>query len=368
MKPSYQSCKDCQRLPPGRRCERPAGGRTHRLNPTRHCGVVPTISIDPPGTHFTNTPTPHSPCALPATIARLEAYRQRLVSPMSCEELPRDRHCSLETEDMDELQEDEEEEEQEPRPGREAGTGAITELTFMKLSLDGERPAGQSPSGGVELQPAGVELQPAAGGGVELQRTGPELGMGLVRQRAEQLERLSGLAMEGPLSGAGLAEQMDLHLAVEEMEVEGDVGMHSETPIPSTSCTVIAADPQMNTTPVSYPQGSAQTWTPVSSPHGSTLTRSSSSDSLHSNRGGHQGLVRQRTQEIETRMRLAGLTVPSLLKRSSSLAKLGGLTFYSEDLSDLADDQAQLFFTEPPACPSTPGEEEPSEPPSTPRS
>uniref|UniRef100_A0A8C7DCD0 Protein phosphatase Slingshot homolog 1 n=1 Tax=Oncorhynchus kisutch TaxID=8019 RepID=A0A8C7DCD0_ONCKI len=317
-----------------------------------------SLHEDPPGTHFTNTPAPHSPCTLPATIARLEAYRQRLVSPMSCEELPRDRHCSLETEDMDELQEDEEEEEQEPRPGREVGTGAITELTFMKLSLDGERPAGQSPSGGVELQPPG--------GGVELQRTGPELGMGLVRQRAEQLERLSGLAMEGLLSGAGLAEQMDLHLAVEEME--GDVGMHSETPIPSTSCMVTAADPQMNTTPVSYPQGSAQTWTPVSSPHGSTLTRSSSSDSLHSNRGGHQGLVRQRTQEIETRMRLAGLTFPSLLKRSSSLAKLGGLTFSTEDLSHLADDQAQLFSTEPPACPSTPGGEEPSEPPCTPRS
>uniref|UniRef100_A0A674ETS4 Protein phosphatase Slingshot homolog 1 n=1 Tax=Salmo trutta TaxID=8032 RepID=A0A674ETS4_SALTR len=320
---------------------------SNRLAAKRSCPATFDVSgavNNPPGTHFTNTPAPHSPCTLPATIARLEAYRQRLVSPMSCEELPRDRHCSLETEDMDELQEDEEEEEHEPRPGREAGTGAITELTFMKLSLDGERPA------------------------VELQRTGLELGMGLVRQRAEQLERLSGLAMEGPLSGAELAEQMDLHLAVEEMEVEGDVRMHSETPIPSTSCTVTAADPQMNTTPVSYPQGSTQTWTPVSSPHGSTLTRSSSSDSLHSNRGGHQGLVRQRTQEIETRMRLAGLTVPSLLKRSSSLAKLGGLTFSTEDLSDLADDQAQLFFTEPPACPSTPGGEEPSEPPSTPRS
>ncbi|KAM9541214.1 protein phosphatase Slingshot homolog 1-like isoform 1-T1 [Salvelinus alpinus] len=351
VKPSYQSCKDCLRLPPGRRCERPAGGRNHRLNPTRHCGVVPTISIDPPGTHFTNTPTPHSPCALPTTIARLEAYRQRLVSPMSCEELPRDRHCSLETEDMDELQE-EEEEEQEPKPGREAGTGAITELTFMKLSLEGERPAGQPP--GVELQPAGVELDPPSGGVepqqeqealAQLQRTG----LGLVRQSAEQLERLSGLAMEGPLSGAGLSEQMDLSLAVEEMEVEGDVRVHSETHIPSTSCVVTAADPQMNTTPVSYPQWSTQTWTPVSSPHGSTLTRSFSSVSLHSNCGGRPGLVRPRTQEMETRMRLAGLTVPSLLKRSSSLAKLGGLTFSTEDLSDLADDQAQLFSTVPPA-------------------
>uniref|UniRef100_A0A673W281 Protein phosphatase Slingshot homolog 1 n=1 Tax=Salmo trutta TaxID=8032 RepID=A0A673W281_SALTR len=243
---------------------------------------------------------------------------------------------------------------QEPKPGREAGTGAITELTFMKLSLEGERPAGQPP--GVELQPAGVEVDPPSGGVepqqeqealAQLQRTGLELG--LVRQGAEQLERISGLAMEGLLSGAGLSEQMDLSLAVEEMEVEGDVRVHSESHIPSTSCVVTAADPQINTTPVSYPQWSTQTWTPVSSPHGSTLTRSFSSVSLHSNCGGRPGLVRPRTQEMETRMRLAGLTVPSLFKRSSSLAKLGGLTFSTEDLSDLADDQAQLFSTVTPA-------------------
>ncbi|XP_019909158.1 protein phosphatase Slingshot homolog 1 isoform X2 [Esox lucius] len=368
VKPSYQSCKDCQRLPPGRRCERPAGGRAHRLNPARHCGVVPTISIDPPGTHFANNPAPLSP-SLPATIARLEAYRQRLVSPMSCEELPRDRHCSLETEDMDELQEDEEDdEEQEPKPGREAGSGAITELTFMKLSLEGERPVGQPPAEGVELQLTGVEMEPP-GGEVEvqqevlaqLQRTG----MGLVRQRAEQLERLSVLAVEGPLSRAGLAEQMDLSLAVEEMEmeVEGEIGLHSDTPFHGA---VTAQDPQMNPPLVPYPEGSSQTWTPVSSPHGSTLTRSSSSDSIHSNRGERPGLVQQRTQEIETRMRLAGLTVPSPLKRSNSLAKLGGLTFSTEDLSDLAVDQAGLLSADPPACLSTPGRGEPSEPPSTP--
>ncbi|XP_029475627.1 protein phosphatase Slingshot homolog 1 isoform X2 [Rhinatrema bivittatum] len=62
------------------------------------------------------------------------------------------------------------------------------------------------------------------------------------------------------------------------------------------------------------------------------LTRSSSSDSIHSVRG-KPGLVKQRTQEIETRMRLAGLTLSSPLKRSHSLAKLGCLTFSSEDLS-----------------------------------
>uniref|UniRef100_A0A8C9WVQ2 Protein phosphatase Slingshot homolog 1 n=1 Tax=Sander lucioperca TaxID=283035 RepID=A0A8C9WVQ2_SANLU len=79
--------------------------------------------------------------------------------------------------------------------------------------------------------------------------------------------------------------------------------------------------------------------TPTSSPHGSTLTRSSSSDSLRSVRG-KPGLVRQRAQEIETRMRLAGLTVSSRLKRSNSLAKLGSLNFSSEDLCSACSSDA----------------------------
>uniref|UniRef100_A0A8C7RQ15 Slingshot protein phosphatase 1 n=1 Tax=Oncorhynchus mykiss TaxID=8022 RepID=A0A8C7RQ15_ONCMY len=79
--------------------------------------------------------------------------------------------------------------------------------------------------------------------------------------------------------------------------------------------------------------------TPTSSPHGSTLTRSSSSDSIRSVRG-KPGLVRQRAQEIETRMRLAGLTVPSSLKRSNSLAKLGSLNFSSEDLCSICSSDA----------------------------
>ncbi|KAM9526270.1 protein phosphatase Slingshot homolog 1 isoform 1-T1 [Guaruba guarouba] len=72
-------------------------------------------------------------------------------------------------------------------------------------------------------------------------------------------------------------------------------------------------------------------YTPSSS-RSSNLTRSSSSDSIHSVRG-KPGLVKQRTQEIETRLRLAGLTVSSPLKRSNSLAKLGCLNLSSEDLS-----------------------------------
>ncbi|XP_063081863.1 protein phosphatase Slingshot homolog 1 isoform X4 [Cavia porcellus] len=77
-------------------------------------------------------------------------------------------------------------------------------------------------------------------------------------------------------------------------------------------------------------------YTPTSSSMSSNLTRSSSSDSIHSVRG-KPGLVKQRTQEIETRLRLAGLTVSSPLKRSHSLAKLGSLTFSTEDLSSEAD-------------------------------
>ncbi|XP_004709697.2 protein phosphatase Slingshot homolog 1 [Echinops telfairi] len=76
-------------------------------------------------------------------------------------------------------------------------------------------------------------------------------------------------------------------------------------------------------------------YTPASSSLSSNLTRSSSSDSIHSVRG-KPGLVKQRTQEIETRLRLAGLTVSSPLKRSHSLAKLGSLDFSTEDLASEA--------------------------------
>ncbi|CAJ1070555.1 protein phosphatase Slingshot homolog 1 isoform X1 [Xyrichtys novacula] len=175
VKPSYQSCKDCLRLPQGRRCDRPAGGRSHRLNPSRHC-TVPSICIDPPGTNFASTPTLQSlqsasvippnfvqPCShvyrcatcvpgVPLTI------RQKVVSPMSCEDMPFDR-SSAETEDMEEPQ------------AQEVGE---------QMSREG-----------------------TAGGAVELQLQMPGLGIGfgleLMRQRAEQLEKLPNLSMEGQL-------------------------------------------------------------------------------------------------------------------------------------------------------------------------
>ncbi|XP_032703321.1 protein phosphatase Slingshot homolog 1 isoform X1 [Lontra canadensis] len=105
-------------------------------------------------------------------------------------------------------------------------------------------------------------------------------------------------------------------------------------------------------------------YTPTSSSMSSNLTRSSSSDSIHSVRG-KPGLVKQRTQEIETRLRLAGLTVSSPLKRSHSLAKLGSLNFSTEDLSgepdastltDSRDAQSSesSFLREPQAPPGNP--------------
>lgn len=105
-------------------------------------------------------------------------------------------------------------------------------------------------------------------------------------------------------------------------------------------------------------------YTPTSSSMSSNLTRSSSSDSIHSVRG-KPGLVKQRTQEIETRLRLAGLTVSSPLKRSHSLAKLGSLNFSTEDLSSEADVSAltdsrdaksseSSFLREPQATPRNP--------------
>ncbi|XP_076843238.1 protein phosphatase Slingshot homolog 1 isoform X1 [Brachyhypopomus gauderio] len=127
-----------------------------------------------------------------------------------------------------------------------------------------ERPAGHAPSQQQQEMLA------------QLQRSG------LVRRRAERLEKLSGLFQ----------------------------------PLPAACETLPAGSGGLS---------------PVSSP----LTRSSSSDSIRSVRG-TLGLVRQRAQEIETRLRLAGLTVPSRLKRSNSLAKLGGLTFSSEDLCSSA--------------------------------
>ncbi|XP_056601518.1 protein phosphatase Slingshot homolog 1 [Triplophysa dalaica] len=287
VKPSYQSCRDCLRLPGGRRCER----RTHRLNLPRHAGL-PSISMQAPGGKLFRTasinkvPAPrhhvcsrHCQCtrcsnrARASAVVSLKTYRKQLSLPTSNKNLPQDLRCSLETDDMERQNMEE--------AGNKDCNSPTAELTLLSLSLGAERFS-------TELKETPILLQTST----------------LVHQRLEQLS--------GPQS-----EQMDLSVqntATEDMEVD-------ESTIPNM-----------------YPaqrRGSSelqQTFTPRSSPQSSALTRSSSNDSLQRIQEGLPGLVRQRAQEIETRVRLAGLTVPSELKRSNSLAKLDDLAISTEDL------------------------------------
>lgn len=168
VKPSYQSCKDCLRLPQARRCDRPAGGRSHRLNSSRHCNVPP-IYIHPPGSTFSPSPalssmatgvvTPNLiyPCTHfcpTCTTGVPSAHRPKLSSPMSCED------------NMSE----------EVQGHVQAPTDAINASTGMA---------------------------PPCASAVPLQMQIPTLGMGfgldLMQQRAEQLEKLPSLAVEGQL-------------------------------------------------------------------------------------------------------------------------------------------------------------------------
>ncbi|KAG5272535.1 hypothetical protein AALO_G00166600 [Alosa alosa] len=394
VKPSYQSCRDCLRLPSNRRCERLAGGRTHRLNPPRH-SALPTISIEPPraaaanpfapsttrpspssssSAHMLQIPTASSrpppaqpPCnhlcrcgrcprcasrALPGMaplpMASLEAYRQQLVSPMSCEELQRDLQRPLEAEDLEELQEEEEEEEaEEKRRGRQGGaaanTGAISELTLLQLSLDsGERPVVELHQEALSMRPVAelhqdaLALTPAAELHEKDSSGHAALTTGLVRQR---LEQLSSLPLEDALPRETQPELMDVVRTGEQTAPPGPV---EEMEVDAGSGSIGVVSAQALETPVLSPGGALL----PSSPLGCSLTRSSSSDSLSSLasvRGGQPGLVRQRAQEIEARMRLAGLTIPSPLKRSNSLAKLGDLILSTQDLSSPPSSQLSDF-------------------------
>lgn len=202
-----------------------------------------------------------------------------------------------------------------------ASSDALPEL--MRMDLEEEKPAVACYIG--QQQETLLQLQRS----------------GLVRRRAERLERLSGLSHESlhslkPLHACQRSKKSPGH-AEDEEELSSFTG---DFPKSSTPC-------QVRLEPLVVPLTNeallgvvgSGLLTPTSSPHGSTLTRSSSSDSLRSVRG-KPGLVRQRAQEIETRMRLAGLTVPSRLKRSNSLAKLGSLTFSSEDLCSACSSDA----------------------------
>ncbi|XP_051551808.1 protein phosphatase Slingshot homolog 1-like isoform X2 [Myxocyprinus asiaticus] len=179
---------------------------------------------------------------------------------------------------------------------------------------------------------------------IQLQRSG------LVRRRTEHLEKLSGFfheharANEQGEASSSKGDDATNNSSVPTDPFQKPFGTWTDS---STEAAVLLTNEALL---AALASGGL---TPVSSPHGSTLTRSSSSDSLRSVRG-KPGLVHQRAQEIEARMRLAGLTVPSRLKRSNSLAKLGSLTFSSEDLcspcSSAAGTLLMLSLSPEPEC------------------
>lgn len=181
VKPSYQSCKDCLRLPQGRRCDRPAGGRSHRLNPSRHCNV-PSIYIDPPGTTFTSSPvlqtmatpgvvTPSlvQPCSHfcrcpTCSTGVLLSHQPKLPSPMSCED----------TVNMaDDVQ-----------GHMRVPADAIDTTSAQGLNLHCD---------------AAVQLQQQALAQLQMPGLGIGFGLELMQQRAERLEELPSLAMESQL-------------------------------------------------------------------------------------------------------------------------------------------------------------------------
>ncbi|XP_036418879.1 protein phosphatase Slingshot homolog 1 isoform X2 [Colossoma macropomum] len=278
MKPSYQSCRDCLHLPGGRRCER----RTHRHNIPRHAGLS-SISIHATGAeHLSCLPIL---CQLPiasrhqlsrctgriatAPATSMDTYCQCLTSPMSCEQLA---SCNLQCHLEPEDMDGLQvmyEEEEEDGP-KVAPASPGTEFTILKLSLQSERPL-------AELH-QDTHLY-------EEDRLG--------RQRPEQLEHMD-LGMD--------------EVVTEDMEV--DLGS-----IPSTSL------PLLNHSITNFTAASLQHW---------AMIRSSSSENMH---GAQLGLVHQRAQENGTRLRLTGLPTSSRLKRSNSLAKLGGLAISTQDLS-----------------------------------
>ncbi|XP_006640402.2 protein phosphatase Slingshot homolog 1 isoform X2 [Lepisosteus oculatus] len=343
IKPPYQACTDCMHSPKSQLCEPMVVERAHRLNPAQMCSITnicvqnsgsalaehATISNMSPlsglcrATSRRCSPSNCANSGISASAAHMEAYRHQQVSPMNCDELPRDQHREFEAESMNDLSEVEH---------RKGSGKTAKDLSLLKLSLEAERPI--VPSYVMQHQESIMQLQKA----------------GLVRKHTKELEKLSSLSLESPKPCSQLPEQMDTCSeepdgieTVEDMEIDSHT-LPEACHKTSTPCVGRLEGTESLPNDILKTVGGL---TPVSSPHGSTLTRSSSTESLHSVRG-KPGLVKQRTQEIETRLRLAGLTVSSKLKRSNSLAKLGSLTFSSEDLSSAcssSDTNTILFST-----------------------
>ncbi|NXK56661.1 SSH1 phosphatase, partial [Chauna torquata] len=364
VKPSYQSCADCMyssaSLSPdsfGEQCEKLNPGSAHRSSTI--C-TQPALLSHMPSNLVDHLPskacteevirTKNNEAPLPLSVGTgaLEAGTCKSMVDQQCSisekgkdapktpvktMLPRrNSHCDkslLSTEVV-------KEESLARRDGK-----PTKDLKYLLFSKDLEKPTANSYL--MQHQESLIQLQKA----------------GLVRKHTKELERLkslpsdaSSLLRESPLSrveSSIVEESEDLishHGLIPLLRPAPLIPEDAKNDVEKLEVKrILEGISQKTSTPVvcrlehtsSFTKDFLKTicYTPSSS-RSSNLTRSSSSDSIHSVRG-KPGLVKQRTQEIETRLRLAGLTVSSPLKRSNSLAKLGCLNLSSEDLSSDMD-------------------------------
>ncbi|XP_010718508.1 protein phosphatase Slingshot homolog 1 isoform X2 [Meleagris gallopavo] len=364
VKPSYQSCADCMyssgSLAPdsfGEQCEKLNSSSAHRSSTI--CTQPALLSHLPPlGEHLLSRArmeegigTRNTEALLPLSAGggALEAGACKSMVAHQCgfsekgkdaPEIPvrtlqprRNSHCDkslLSTEVVKE----ESLTRKDSKPTKD--------LKYLLFSKDLEKPSANSYL--MQHQESLIQLQKA----------------GLVRKHTKELERLRSLPSDTSLllreSALGRAEPSIAEEGEELVPHPGLVPLlRPSPPVPGDAESDLeklevkrvleGGTSQKTSTPMvcrlehtsSFTKDFLKTicYTPSSS-RSSNLTRSSSSDSIHSVRG-KPGLVKQRTQEIETRLRLAGLTVSSPLKRSNSLAKLGCLNLSSEDLSSDMD-------------------------------
>lgn len=327
VKPSYRSCAECMYPAASRAPEIPReqgpdpGTPTICTQPTflPHLMSSPVAPIGPPGTPASLLTDPQRPDPGRAGSAADLPIPSCLVEPS--QETPKVRlpKCSplknphgdkspdvVAKEDLSSSSSTSLSPRRDPRAARELR---------LLLGKEAERPS--TSSYWMQHQESILQLQKA----------------GLVRKHTQQLERRQGVPGEPatPLSALVPAHHQDARLGVASIPEE-EAAPDPESPAPPPTLLWRPAHPAHSPRDLLKPACG----TPTSSSRSSNLTRSSSSDSLHSVRG-RPGLVQQRAQEIETRLRLAGLTVSSPLKRSHSLAKLGSLDFSTEDLAGEAD-------------------------------
>ncbi|XP_056676910.1 protein phosphatase Slingshot homolog 1 [Monodelphis domestica] len=304
VKPSYQSCADCMYSTP-RAAPEPFGEQCEPLGAPAICTqpplLPPHLTPSPADQGAGTSPGPGESSAglLPASVGSGLSEPPRdpqrvLAKPLG---LLKSAPCEADKEDAASRKE----------------AKATKDLRRLLFGQELAKPATSSYL--MQHQESIIQLQKA----------------GLVRKHTKELERLKGVP------GEAASSLRDGRIPEEGQE---PLAPPASPPPPGEAALPLegASHRSRAEHSSSFSRDFLKTicYTPTSSSMSSNLTRSSSSDSIHSVRG-KPGLVKQRTQEIETRLRLAGLTVSSPLKRSHSLAKLGSLNFSSEDLSSEAD-------------------------------